>query len=225
MHNRPCIRRPPVRAERPREKASVRRTWAKSWTSANTEPAFSSGDTTTTTSTASLWRRSGQASAGVKYFSDKPDGAAAALKRAREHRRRLVDQLPWPARIKRKYVLNRTGVIGVSRIKERARSGTWFVRSSPCGRRGMERSEGRVSPWHDLAKRRTAPGNGAGAAPILCQGPNSVRTELYAARCSRNRRISLGNQKPNAARSAPPRALREIACPEPVEGSGQANGR
>jgi hypothetical protein len=64
----------------------------------------------------------------ARYFSDKPDGAAVALKRAREYRRRLVDQLPWPARVKRKYVLNRTGVIGVSRIKERARSGTWFVR-------------------------------------------------------------------------------------------------
>jgi len=64
----------------------------------------------------------------VKYFSDKPHGAAAALKRAREYRRALLDQLPWPAKVKRRYVLNRTGVIGVSRIKERARSGRRFVR-------------------------------------------------------------------------------------------------
>ena len=64
----------------------------------------------------------------VKYFSDKPQGAAAALRRAREYASELLGQLPWPAKIKRRYVLNRTGVIGVSRIKERARSGRRFVR-------------------------------------------------------------------------------------------------
>jgi hypothetical protein len=64
----------------------------------------------------------------VKYISDKPDGAAAALKRAREYKRLLVEQLPWPAKVKRTYVLNRTGVVGVSRIKERTRSGKWFIR-------------------------------------------------------------------------------------------------
>jgi hypothetical protein len=63
-----------------------------------------------------------------KYFSDKPDGRAAARKRARDWGRSLVKGLPWPARIKRKYVLNRTGLIGVSRVKELARSGRWFVR-------------------------------------------------------------------------------------------------
>jgi hypothetical protein len=64
----------------------------------------------------------------VRYFSDKPDGRGAARMRAREYGETLVKQLPWPARIKRRYMLNRTGVIGVSRVKERAKSGKWFVR-------------------------------------------------------------------------------------------------
>ncbi len=64
----------------------------------------------------------------VKYFSDRPGGRAEALKRARRYRDRLVSRLPWPARIKRTYSLNTSGVIGVSRFRERTRSGKWLVR-------------------------------------------------------------------------------------------------
>jgi hypothetical protein len=64
----------------------------------------------------------------AEYISDKPGGPAAALERAREYRRNLLARLPWPTKAKRTYVLNRTGVVGVSRVKERARSGKRFVR-------------------------------------------------------------------------------------------------
>jgi hypothetical protein len=64
----------------------------------------------------------------VKYFSDKPAGRLAARRRAREFGEQLFRQLPWPAKVKRKYARNTTGVIGVSRVRERARSGRWFVR-------------------------------------------------------------------------------------------------
>ena len=64
----------------------------------------------------------------VKYFSDKPEGRAAAQRRAREYAASLFARLPWPAKVKRKYVRNTTGVIGVSRVRERTRSGGWLVR-------------------------------------------------------------------------------------------------
>ena len=64
----------------------------------------------------------------VRYFSDGVEGRATALRRARYYRDALVKRLPWPARVKRTHRLNRTGAIGVSRLKERARSGRWFVR-------------------------------------------------------------------------------------------------
>jgi hypothetical protein len=64
----------------------------------------------------------------VRYFSDKPDGRAGARRRASEYASSLVARLPWPTRIKRRYVRNTTGVIGVSRVRERTRSGGWLVR-------------------------------------------------------------------------------------------------
>jgi AP2 domain len=63
-----------------------------------------------------------------RYFSDRPNGKKAALHAARVFRDKLVTRLPPPIKIKRKYVRNTTGVIGVSRIKECTRSGRPFVR-------------------------------------------------------------------------------------------------
>lgn len=44
----------------------------------------------------------------VRYFSDRTDG---------------ISKLPWPTKTKRTNVRNKTGVIGVARVKERTRSG------------------------------------------------------------------------------------------------------
>jgi len=76
-----------------------------------------------------------------KYFSDRPDGRRAALRRAREFRDRLLATLPPPTRIKRTYVLNKTGVIGVTLARDRTRAGNvvWrYIASWPTrdGKRG-----------------------------------------------------------------------------------------
>lgn len=77
----------------------------------------------------------------ARYFSDRPHGRAAALRAAREYRDKLVSRLPWPHKVKRQYVLNRTSVIGVALVTERTRSGKlWrrYVASWPTrtGQRG-----------------------------------------------------------------------------------------
>jgi hypothetical protein len=59
----------------------------------------------------------------VKYFSDKPHGRAEALHRARRYRDELLRQLPPATKVKRTYVRNTTGEIGVALIKDRTRSG------------------------------------------------------------------------------------------------------
>src|SRR5215831_8088516 len=64
----------------------------------------------------------------ARYFSDRPHGRRAALRAARTFRNKLVARLPQPTKIKRSYVCNTTGIIGVARVKERTRSGKWFVR-------------------------------------------------------------------------------------------------
>src|SRR4030095_10543893 len=64
----------------------------------------------------------------ARYFSDRPQGRAEALRRARAYRRELLEALPTPPKIKRRYVRNTTGVIGVARVKERTRSGNWMLR-------------------------------------------------------------------------------------------------
>ena len=64
----------------------------------------------------------------VKYFSDKPSGKAGALADAREYRDKLLSQLPPPTKVKRTFVLNTTGEVGVARVKERTRAGRPFVR-------------------------------------------------------------------------------------------------
>ena len=62
------------------------------------------------------------------YFSDRPSGRKAALHAAQVFRDKLVTRLPPPTKIKRTFIRNTTGVIGVSRVKERTRSGRLFVR-------------------------------------------------------------------------------------------------
>lgn len=59
----------------------------------------------------------------IRYFSDKPGGTAAARRRARRWRDQLLATLPPATKVKRTYVLNRTGVIGVARVKETTRAG------------------------------------------------------------------------------------------------------
>jgi hypothetical protein len=64
----------------------------------------------------------------VRYFSDRPKGRRTALRAARAYRNKLVARLPQPSKIKRSYICNMTGVVGVARVKERTRSGKWFIR-------------------------------------------------------------------------------------------------
>ena len=59
-----------------------------------------------------------------KYFSDRPGGRAAALRRARSYRDALVTILPPPVKVKTKLVTNTTGVVGVALVRERSRAGT-----------------------------------------------------------------------------------------------------
>jgi hypothetical protein len=110
----------------------------------------------------------------AKYFSDNPDGAAAALKRAREYRRILLDQLPWPAKVKRRYVLNRTGVIGVSRTNERTRAGKRFVRFVavwPIRRSRPGKATFSVAVYGEAgARRRAVEARRRGLAKLLAPG-------------------------------------------------------
>lgn len=64
----------------------------------------------------------------VTYFSDGLGGRMGALRQAREHRDKLLAVLPRPTKIKRTYVRNTTGVVGVARVKERTRAGNLMVR-------------------------------------------------------------------------------------------------
>jgi len=117
----------------------------------------------------------------VKYFSSKPHGAAAALKQARMYRQWLLAQLPWPARVKRRYVLNRTGVIGVSRIKERARSGKWFVRYVavwPTRQGRSKKASFSVRRYGEAeARRRAIEARRRGLAELLQPGATNVSAE------------------------------------------------
>jgi hypothetical protein len=66
----------------------------------------------------------------TRYFSDRPQGRREALRAARVFRDKLLARLPPPTKIKfkRTDIRNTTGVIGVALVKERTRSGRWFVR-------------------------------------------------------------------------------------------------
>jgi hypothetical protein len=77
-----------------------------------------------------------------KYFSDSPDGRRAALRQAREFRDALLATLPPPTKIFSTYVLNKTGIIGVTLVRDRTRKGTviwryiasWPTRNSKRGK-------------------------------------------------------------------------------------------
>jgi hypothetical protein len=107
----------------------------------------------------------------AKYFSAKPHGAAAALKKAQAYKRWLLPRLPWPAKVKRRYVRNRTGVIGVSRKRERARSGKFFVRYvAVCATREgrQKRASFSVSRYGEAeARRRAVAARRRGLAELL----------------------------------------------------------
>lgn len=64
----------------------------------------------------------------VKYFSDRPGGSAAALRRARRFRDDLLRRLPPATKVKRTYSLNTTGVVGVALVRERTRAGNLMER-------------------------------------------------------------------------------------------------
>ena len=64
----------------------------------------------------------------TRYFSDHPQGKRKALRNARAFRDKLIAALPIPTKIKRSYISNTTGVIGVSRTREHTRSGGLLIR-------------------------------------------------------------------------------------------------
>lgn len=59
----------------------------------------------------------------AKCFSDRPDGRLAARQRARQFRTQMLSELPKATKVKRTYVLNTTGVIGVARVRDRTKAG------------------------------------------------------------------------------------------------------
>ena len=63
-----------------------------------------------------------------RYFSDQPHGRAESLRQAKAFRDRREQQLPPPTKLKRTYVLNTTGVVGVSLSNNRTRKGTLIAR-------------------------------------------------------------------------------------------------
>lgn len=80
-----------------------------------------------------------------KLFSDKPDGRAAALRRARAYRDDWVARLPPPTKIKRTSVVNTTGEIGVVFARDRTRAGNiserylalWPIKGGRQGRKSF----------------------------------------------------------------------------------------
>lgn len=60
----------------------------------------------------------------VEYFSDRPHGRREALCRARRYRDSLLKQLPPATKVKRTYIRNTTGEIGVALVKDRTRAGS-----------------------------------------------------------------------------------------------------
>jgi hypothetical protein len=113
----------------------------------------------------------------VRYFSDRPHGRAKALGRARAYRRELLEALPLPTKIKRRYVRNTTGVIGVARVKERTRSGNWMLRyvatwPSPTNACRSAKATFSVALYGEAgAKRRAVRARQKGVAEFLSTGP------------------------------------------------------
>jgi len=110
----------------------------------------------------------------VKYFSDRPDGRARALQRAREYRDRVVARLPRPTKIKQTYRLNLTGVVGVARTKERTRRGSIlarYVASWPLDGGGSGKASFSVALYGESdAKRRAIQARQSGVAAFMSVG-------------------------------------------------------
>jgi len=62
----------------------------------------------------------------TRYFSDRPNGRSTALQKARAFRDKLVSELPWPTKIKRKDVRNTTGVIRVADLQRLEPLALWI---------------------------------------------------------------------------------------------------
>ena len=58
-----------------------------------------------------------------RYFSDKPGGRAASLRRARAWRDAQMALLPPPVKLKRRFSLNKTGIIGVALVRDVNKNG------------------------------------------------------------------------------------------------------
>lgn len=64
----------------------------------------------------------------VKYFADGADGPEASLESARTFRDDLRDRLPPWHKLHRRHSTNTSGIIGVSRVIDRTRTGTLVPR-------------------------------------------------------------------------------------------------
>jgi hypothetical protein len=64
----------------------------------------------------------------LRYIGDGPAGRAASFLKALAYRDRLLARLPPLNKIKRRYVLSKTGVVGVTLGVERMQSGSLFQR-------------------------------------------------------------------------------------------------
>jgi hypothetical protein len=117
----------------------------------------------------------------VKYFSDHPDGRRAAVRRAREYRDGLVSALPPVNKLKHAYVRNTTGLIGVSRVKERTRAGHMMIRYVASLPR-MGRSPGKASfsvalHGESAARRMAVAARRRGVADFLAELERAARRD------------------------------------------------
>jgi hypothetical protein len=92
----------------------------------------------------------------TRYFADRKD-SAAALARAVAWRDKRIASLPPPAKLKRRYVLNTTGVIGVFRSVERSRSGAILPRYGATWRDGRRQFKRSFSPSTVRGRREHSP--------------------------------------------------------------------
>ena len=120
----------------------------------------------------------------TKHFSDKPDGAAAALRRARAFRDQLVAELTWPAKVKRRYVHNTSGTIGVTRTVERQRNGKWMARwvaTWPTREGRTRKATFSVNRYGEaIARRRAVEARRQGLAELLEPDTGSVAAKQSA---------------------------------------------
>jgi len=107
----------------------------------------------------------------VKSFADGREGPAASFRRAVAYRDWLVDRLPAFNKLKRSYVRNTTGEIGVAHCVERTRAGTLFVRYAatwPKASRGtLKRSFSATKYGHRRARRLAVQARRRGVEEML----------------------------------------------------------